>query len=120
MYDGDSAGINAALKNRKVAFGEGTKCEKLSFFRLKMTPTHSLKITMHQMYWPISTNTRQTTSYSRSTDFLEECRRDPIKKAQLISDIANTIAVIPDLIKRSVYVKECARILETDEKIFYV
>ena len=43
--------------------------------------------------------------------------RDPIRKAALIADMVQSIAQIPDPIQRSVYIKECARIMDIDENI---
>jgi len=118
MYDGDSAGINAALKNGKLLLEEGLNVKVVVLPPEDDPDTFAQN---HNASDVLAYLNEHETDYIifKTTHFLEECRRDPIKKAQLISDIANTIAVIPDLIKRSVYVKECARILETDEKIFY-
>ena len=43
--------------------------------------------------------------------------RDPIRKAALIADMVQSIAQIPDPIQRSVYIKECARIMDIDENL---
>ncbi|MCK5169268.1 MAG: DNA primase, partial [Bacteroidales bacterium] len=48
-----------------------------------------------------------------------EAKNDPVKKANLISDIVRSIAVIPETIIRTVYIKECSNILEIDEKVLY-
>lgn len=50
---------------------------------------------------------------------LEDAANDPVKKASLINDIVRTIALIPDNIERSVYIRECSRILDIDEGILY-
>jgi DNA primase len=50
---------------------------------------------------------------------LEEAKTDPIKRAGLISDIVRSIAVIPDSITRSVYIKECSRLLDIQENVLY-
>lgn len=118
LYDGDSAGIHAALKNGKLLLEEGLNVKVVVLPPEDDPDTFAQKNNASDV---IAYLNEHETDYIlfKTTHFLEECRHDPIKKAQLISDIANTIAVIPDLIKRSVYVKECSRILETDEKIFY-
>lgn len=48
---------------------------------------------------------------------LEAAQGDPIRKAALIADMVQSIAQIPDPIQRSVYIKECARIMDIDENI---
>jgi DNA primase len=47
---------------------------------------------------------------------LKEAEKDPIRKSTLISDIVRSIAVIPESIPRSVYIRECSRMLDVDEK----
>ncbi len=47
----------------------------------------------------------------------EEAGEDPVKKAELVREIVETIALIPDPIKRSFYIKDCSRILEISEEI---
>lgn len=48
---------------------------------------------------------------------LDEAQGDPLKKAALISDIVQSISVIPDAITRSVYTRECAKQMEIDEQV---
>jgi DNA primase len=48
---------------------------------------------------------------------LDEIGNDPIKRAGLIQDVVNSVSLIPDTIVRSVYAKECAKLLEIDEKV---
>ncbi len=49
----------------------------------------------------------------------KEAESDPIKRAGLISEIVRTISVIPESIARSVYIRECSKLLDVDEKILY-
>ena len=50
---------------------------------------------------------------------LSEAKNDPVKKADLIRDIVKSIAVIPEAITRTVYIKECSTVLEISEPILY-
>jgi DNA primase len=50
---------------------------------------------------------------------LKEIKQDPVQKATLINDVIASISVIPDTVTRSVYIKECARMLDTEERILY-
>jgi len=118
LYDGDSAGINAALKNGKLLLEEGMNVKVVVLPDGEDPDTFAQKNNASDVLNFLNENETDyilfKTKYS-----LAEAQRDPIRKAQLISDITATIAVIPDLIKRSVYIKECAKILETDEKVLY-
>ena len=46
-----------------------------------------------------------------------DCKNDPSKKVTLIKEIVNSISIIPDQIKRAVYIKECSKLLEVSESI---
>ena len=48
---------------------------------------------------------------------LAEAGGDPIKRSALISDIIRTVAIIPDNIARSVYIRECSTTMEIDEQV---
>ena len=50
---------------------------------------------------------------------LADAKNDPVKRANLITDIVRSIAIIPDNIVRSVYIKECSNILNVDERVLY-
>ena len=50
---------------------------------------------------------------------VKEANNDPIKKAQTIREIVNSIAKIPDSIKREVYIQECARIMDISENVLF-
>ncbi len=118
LYDGDSAGINAALKNGKLLLEEGMNVKVVVLPDGEDPDTFAQKNNASDVVSFLNENETDyilfKTKYS-----LAEAQRDPIRKAQLITDITATIAVIPDLIKRSVYIKECAKILEADEKVLY-
>lgn len=118
LYDGDSAGMNAALKNGKLLLEEGLNV------KVVVLPEGEDPDTFAQSH-----NANEVADYLKNNEVdyilfkinhsLPLVANDPIRKSQLIADLAATIAVIPDMIKRSVYIKECASILETDEKVFY-
>jgi DNA primase len=50
---------------------------------------------------------------------LKDAENDPVKRAGVISDVVKSISIIPDTIKRTVYIKDCSRLLDIDENILY-
>ena len=50
---------------------------------------------------------------------LAEANTDPVKRANLIKDVVKSIAVIPEAITRTVYIKECSNVLEVSEPVLY-
>ena len=116
IYDGDSAGIKAALRGIGLVLKEGLNV-KVVLLPEGQDPddfarTHSLE----QVQDHIASNEQDFISFK--TDLLlGEAGKDPIKRANLINDIADTIALIPDAVVRAVYVRSCSDKFEIDEKI---
>jgi DNA primase len=118
LYDSDDAGINAALKNGKMLLEEGLNVKIVVLPEGEDPDTFAQKNNASDVLKFLQENEMDYILF-KTNYFLEGTKKDPIKKAHLISDIVSTIAIIPDMIKRAVYIKECAGILETDEEIFY-
>lgn len=118
LYDGDAAGIKASIRGIDMLLEEGLNI-KVVLLPQGEDPDSFAK----------SQDATQFIDYieKHQTDFirfktsllLEEAGADPIKRAALIGDIVRSIAIIPDRVIRSVYVKECSTLLETDEKLLY-
>lgn len=116
LYDGDAAGIKAALRGIDLLLEDGMNVKVLllpdgedpdSFARKQNADSFQKYISEHE------------TDFIRFKTqlLLQEVGDDPIKRAGLISNIVQSISVIPDTIKRSVYIQECARQLEVSEKV---
>lgn len=50
---------------------------------------------------------------------IAEAKNDPIKKAETIRDIVNSISKIPDQIKKEIYIQECSRIMDISEDVLF-
>lgn len=107
MYDGDSAGIHAALRGIGLVLAEGLNVRIVLLPDGEDPDSFSRKHTLEEMNAFISGNEKDFIAFK--TDLLlAEAAGDPLKKANLINDIADTIAEIPDAVKRSVYVDATA------------
>ena len=115
LYDGDAAGIHAALRGTNMILEEGMNV------RIVVLPPEDDPDTFVQNN-PIEYVTKYLTDNAK--DFigfktnllLKDAKNDPIKRASVIKDIVETIAVIPDPIYRATYIKECSRTLEMPEQ----
>jgi DNA primase len=118
IYDGDAAGIKASIRGIDMLLEEGLNI-KVVLLPPGEDPDSFAK----------SQNASDFIAYidAHQTDFirfktallLEEAGKDPIKRAALIGDLVRSIAIIPNSIIRSVYVKECSSLLDVDEKMLY-
>lgn len=116
LYDGDAAGIKAALRGIDMLLEEGMHIKVVllpdgedpdSFARSHSASEFADFIKRHETDF-IRFKTRL---------LLDEAGSDPMKRSGLISDIVRTIAIIPDAIARSVYIRECSVTMEIDEQV---
>ena len=116
IYDGDGAGIKAALRGIGLVLKEGLNV-KLILLPDGMDPDDfARRNTLEQATEYIAQHEQDFIGFK--TDLLlGEAGGDPLKKAALINDVADTIALIPDAVIRAVYVKTCADKFEIDEQI---
>lgn len=118
MYDGDGAGIKAALRGIDMVLKEGMNVKVVLIPDGDDPDSYSRKHTLEEVEAFIAANERDFIGFK--TDLLlEEAGGDPLKKANLINDIADTIAGIPDAVKRSVYVDETARKFSIGEDLLF-
>lgn len=116
LYDGDEAGIKASIRGIDMLLEEGMNIKVCllpdgddpdSFARKHNSTEFQAFIAEHE------------------TDFiqfkahllLKEAGKDPIKRAELIGSLVQSISVIPEAIVRDVYIKECAQLLHVEDKL---
>ena len=116
IYDGDSAGIKAALRGIDLVLKEGLNV-KVVLLPDGMDPDDfARRHTLEQVKDHIARNEQDFINFK--TDLLlGEAGNDPLKRANLINDIADTIALMPDAVVRAVYVRATADRFEMDEQI---
>ena len=118
LYDGDSAGIKASFRGIDLILEEGLNVKVLLFPEGEDPDSYSKRVSTEELKKFITNNSKDFISFKTSL-LLDDTQNDPIKKAGLIKEIMETIALIPEAIYRSVYVKECSRILDVQEEILF-
>lgn len=116
IYDGDSAGIHASLRGIDMILKEGMNVRVVLLPEPEDPDSFARSHTAEELQEYIRTNEQDFLAFKAEL-LLKDAHGDPIKKAALIGDMVQSIAQIPDAIQRSVYIKECARIMEIDEQI---
>ena len=116
LYDGDAAGIHAALRGIDMFLEEGFNV------RVVLLPDGEDPDSFAQSH-----NASDFIEYIKAhqTDFIrfksdllnKEAGEDPIKKSALVKDIVTSIAQIPDVITRQIYIRDCADRLSLREQI---
>lgn len=116
LFDGDSAGVKAAIKGVDLVLKEGLNVRVVVLPEGEDPDSYARSHTAEQVREYIRTNERDFIRF-KSELYAEQVRRDPIRKAELISDMVASIALIPDSIQRSIFIKECAEIMDTEVEL---
>lgn len=116
LYDGDAAGIKASIRGIDMLLSEGLNIKVLplpdgedpdSYARTHKAEEFLHYIDKHQIdFIKFKTNL-----------LLKDANNDPIKRAELITDVVKSISVIPDPIVRQMYISECALMLRVTEEL---
>jgi len=118
IYDGDAAGIHAALRGIGLFLKEGMNV-KVVLLPDGMDPDDfTKKNTLEQVKEFIATRAKDFISFKTDLQ-IKEAGNDPLEKAKLINEVADTIALIPDPVKRSVYADSCAEKFGINAKILH-
>lgn len=116
LYDGDAAGQKASNRAIPMLLEEGMNVKLLLFPDNDDPDSFSRKVTI-QEFKDYLENNEQDFLYFKAKKLSHETKNDPIKRAGVIKDIVDSIAIIPDNIIRSIYIKECSNIMEIEESI---
>ncbi len=114
MYDGDKAGIHAALRAIPMILQEGMNVRLLLFPEGDDPDSFVRKHTLAEVEEFISGNEMDFVQYMIRT--ADEPRRDPLARAALIAQVADCIACISDVVKHTVFIQEAAQLLDVDER----
>jgi DNA primase len=115
LYDGDAAGIKASLRGLDMILEQGLNVKVVLFPDGHDPDSYVHSFGTNGFKKHIAENKKDFILYK--TDLLlKEAGNDPIKKAEVIREIVESVAKIPDSIKASVFIKECSYLLQIDER----
>ena len=116
MYDGDKAGLHAALRAIGLILKEGMNPRVVFLPDGDDPDSFSRKHTLEEIREFIAANEQDGVSFKTNL-LLNEAGGDPIKKAGIINEVADTVADIPDAIKRQVYIDTVSRMVGIEADI---
>ncbi|MUU78874.1 DNA primase [Winogradskyella endarachnes] len=118
LFDGDAAGIRASIRGIDLILEQGVNVKVCTFPDGEDPDSFSKSNTLEELTEYLKENAKDFIQFKASL-LVKEANNDPIKKAETIRDIVNSIAKIPDQIKREVYIQECARIMDISENVLF-
>ena len=116
LYDGDPAGIKAALRGMDLILEQDMNV-KIVLLPEGEDPDSLMKKSGADEFKSFIEKNAKDFILFKTSLFLEEVANDPIKKSSLVREIVESIARVPDSIKRSVYIKECSTLMNVDETV---
>ena len=119
LYDGDAAGIKASIRGIDLLLEEGMNVKVVLLPDGEDPDSYAQNNNASDFIDFIDKNQVDFIRFKIQL-LLNEIGNDPIKRAGLIQDVVNSVSLIPDNIVRSVYAKECGKLLEIDEKVVLV
>jgi DNA primase len=116
LYDGDAAGIKASFRGIDLILAAGMNVQVVLFPDGDDPDSYAKKVSKEELSNYIETAKKDFVSFK--TDLLlSDTDDDPIQRARVIKDIASSIALIPDTISRTIFIKSTAKLLAIDEQI---
>ncbi len=118
LFDGDAAGLRASLRGIDLILEQGMNVKICTFPEGEDPDSFSRKNSLEDLTLYLEENAKDFVTFKASL-LANEAKNDPIKKSETIHDMVNSIAKIPDVIKREVYIKECSRIMDISEQVLF-
>ncbi len=116
LFDGDEAGIKASIRGIDMILASGLNVRTVIFPDGEDPDSYARKIGSAEFKGYLESNVQDFISFKAEL-FARDALKDPIKKAQTIKDIVQSISKIPDPVLRSIYIKETSGKLRIDESV---
>ena len=118
LYDGDAAGLRASIRGVDLILEQGMNVKVCTFPDGDDPDSFARKTAYEDLVLYLENNATDFIRFKASL-LMQEAQNDPIKKAETIRDMVESISKIPDLIKQEVYVRECASIMDISEQVLF-
>ena len=118
LYDGDSAGLRASIRGVDLILEQGMNVRICTFPDGEDPDSFSKNNSLTEIKEYLDKNTQDFIRFKASI-LVDESKNDPLKRAETIRDMIGSISKIPDAIKREVYIRECASIMNISEEVLF-
>jgi DNA primase len=118
VFDGDSAGINAAFRGIDIILEQGMNVKICNLPEGEDPDSFAKDKNVEELSSYFLENSKDFITYKASL-LIEGAKNDPIKKSETIRDMVASISKISDQIKKEIYIKECSSIMDISEEVLY-
>lgn len=118
LFDGDAAGLRASLRGIDLILEQGMNVKVCTFPDGEDPDSFAKNNTYEDLVLYLEENGKDFIQFKASI-LTKETANDPIKRADTVRDIVNSISKIPDRIKKEIYIQECAKIMAISEAVLY-
>ncbi len=118
LFDGDAAGLRASLRGIDLILEQGMNVKVCSFPEGEDPDSFAKNNSLEEVTDYLKAASKDFIQFKANL-LAEEAANDPIKRADTVRDIVNSISKIPDAIKREIYVQECAQIMNVSENVLF-
>ena len=118
LFDGDAAGLRASLRGIDLILEQGMNVKICTFPEGEDPDSFAKNNELGEVNAYLKENSKDFIQFKASL-LVKEAANDPIKRADTVRDIVNSIAKIPDRIKKEIYIQECAQIMNISEAVLF-
>ncbi len=118
LFDGDAAGLRASLRGVDLILEQGMNVRVCTFPEGEDPDSFSKNNDYDDVVEYLQQHSKDFIQFKASL-LVKEAANDPIKRADTVRDIVNSIAKIPDRIKKEIYIQECAQIMNISESVLF-
>ncbi len=118
LFDGDAAGLRASLRGIDLILEQGMNVKVCTFPEGEDPDSFAKNNTYEDLVLYLDENAKDFIQFKTSL-LAKEAANDPIKRADTVRDIVNSISKIPDRIQKEIYIQECAKIMQISEEVLY-
>ncbi len=118
LFDGDAAGLRASLRGIDLILEQGMNVKVCTFPEGEDPDSFAKNNTYEDLVEYLTEHAMDFIQFKTSL-LAKEAANDPIKRADTVRDIVNSISKIPDRIRQEIYIQECARMMQISEDVLY-
>ena len=118
LFDGDAAGLRASLRGIDLILEQGMNVKVCTFPDGEDPDSFAKTNTYEDLVLYLEENAKDFIQFKTSL-LAQEAANDPIKRADTVREIVNSISKIPDRIQKEIYIQECAKIMQISEEVLY-